>query len=481
MSTLSLDIWTGAYPSIADDIEIRVYTQADPLAVVTSLRHGPPHLADSWSFPGLERTNYLFRIFEMSGGTTIRQLGDDMNVVPGSTNGVAYRATEQIQADTTIGFVSGINIVIFDGTDGKEDWRGWDIATLDRIGLDSMRKDVDYTYDKATGTITLLQEGDVFGPLEWFNVDFATQITEVTESVPDSFPQFSTPQIITADYSVNSGTDFGGLLIIKPSGNYLEIAFPDIATVVAGKLITIEMAAAGVNKCAKLIFQAGQTLDWLLGARPDLYICPNESISIYKFIDTTGDDPVSMWRVYGDPGGNFKKVGEQVADDNIAGNVFNKVLFDGGILDNKQFARLYNDFILSLPGGQVVNYDDWTTGNNKYKYSLANSSNPANTGKFHVPDRRDLFERITDGTRLPGDWQDQMLLLHDHVTHGKGAFLQGVINWFLSITNNRYSQGGGSDKIGGKNGSPDTNMRTGDTGGAENRPANIAIRKYLLV
>jgi hypothetical protein len=473
---------------IATPIEIRVYAQSDPLAIVASERHDAPHPADSWSFPGLDRTNYLFRIFQMADMVTnmiIQQLGDDMNVVPGSNNGVAYKATEQIRVDTTPGFVSGVNTVTFDGTSGTEDWRGWDIATLDRIGADSMKRGLDYSYNKTTGTITLLQPGDLFIADEWFNVDFQIQISNSVQSVPASYPAFTIPKVIVANYNVNAGTDFGSLLIVRPAGNYLELMIPDIATVVAGKVLTIEMARAAVQKCAKLIFQAGQVLDWLLGNRSSLYICPQESISIYKFIDTSGGAPVSMWRVYGSPFGNFTRVGEQVVDDNIPANVFNKALLAGEDGDVLQYARFYNDYILQLPGAEVVNYDDWGTGNNKYKFSLANSSNPANAGKFKFANRSNIFERITDGARKPGDFQAQQLLQHKHIMMADGPIsAPGQPPLYLSTSDTgpyAHSWSGGGTAGFGALTAPDPNLRTGQTGGAENIPNNIAVRKYVMV
>jgi hypothetical protein len=342
-------------------------------------------------------------------------------------------------------------------------------------GEGDMKKGVDYSWNPSTGTLTLLTVGDLFGPNEWFNVDFATQISDVTDSIPVSVPIFSTPRIITADYAAVPG-DMGGLLILDPPDGYMEITLPDTAAIVAGRLLTIEMRrfAIGDNKCAKIKTLPGQSVDWYRGAMTELYICPNEFISFYKFIDPSG--PNTMWRVW-NPFGNWLRVGEQVWDDGI--DVVNKILMAGGPIDSQQYARLYNDYILNLPPTQVCNFDDWATGNNKYKFSLANSSNPANTGKFHIPDRRNLFDRMTDGTRLPGDFQDHQSLDHQHDT------LVGLIPG--------APNGAGPNKSGGKYGDPRTGQTdlvshpTNHTGGllsnfgSETRPMNIAGRKYLLV
>jgi hypothetical protein len=479
MSTVALNIYTSAYPTISNNIEIRVYKQSDPLAIVVSDNHPAPHGDDTWSFPGLERTNYLFRIFEMIGSSIIQELGNKMDVVPGAAQEVNFKATEQITADATTGFTSGVNTATFDGTSGTQDWRGWEVSTMDRMGTGPMKKGIDYSWNKVTGEFLLLNSGDVFAPDEWFNVDFQPQRITVTASVPVNVPLFLTPKKITANYTVSAGSDMGGLLIVDPAGNYLEITLPDIATVVAGKLLTIEMRRAAVNKTCKIKTQPSQIIDWLAGSRNDLYMCPQESIGIYKWIDPSG--PTSMWRVF-NPYGNFLKVGEQIYDDNSAANVFNKILMTGADGDVLQLARFYNDYVLQLPAPQVCNYDDWATGNNKYKFSLANSAVGANAGKFKIPDRRNIFFRNTDGTRLPAEWQDLTIGQHKHnngVVDDKPA--GNNENIFVYGQTNADLPGAAKGNVGNGPGFVLFQGFTSTVGGAENRPANIATRIYLLV
>lgn len=488
MSTVALEIWTGAYPTITDDITINVYEQEDPLAIIADATHpGPTHPADSWSFPGLNRVNLLFRIFQTSGGSIVRQLGADMNVVPGAFSNIATKATEQIQADSTTGFSSGVNQVVFDGTGGKEDWRGWEIATLTRMGGEGvMKKGVEYSWDINTGTLTLLKAGDLFAPGEWFNVEFEDQVSQVTSSVPSSTPVFSTPKVITANYTADAGSDFGSVLIIRPAGNYLEVTFPAIATVPANKRLKLEFDPGASQQCAKMIFQAGEVLSWLQGNRNNLYMCNQESIYIYPFIDT---DAVKRWRV-DCPFGNWLRVGEQIADDNVVANVFNKVLMDGGTLsgtstnglDVLQFARFYNDFVLNLPAAEVCNYDDWPTSTNIYLYSLANSANPANAGKFRIPNRLNMFERMTDGTRTPGNFQASQVPTHNHsngVADDKPAGDSNSV--FVWGTTTAGMPGAARGQVSNGSGGTTYQGLTSTTGGSDGRPANIAIRKYLYV
>lgn len=467
MSTVSLDIWTGAYPSITHDITIKVYAQSAPLAVVVAATHTPPHLADTWSFPGLDRTNYVFRIFETNAGVVIQQLGADMNVVPGSAGGVKIKTTAQIESDVTVGFTSGVKVFTFDGTGGSQDWRGWDIDTIDRIGLGPMKRGVEFSWVPSTGVFTLLGGSDLFAPNEWFNVQFAPQLTEGTDSVPATIPRFSTPKIITANYNIDAGADFGGLLLIRPAGNYLELTLPDIATVVAGKMLDVEMDWSATMKCAKLkIFSGGQTIAWLTGSRPDLYVLPSENFSIYKFTDPAG--PTDMWRIW-KPEGNFKTVGNSVWSDALPSDVYNQILFDGSALDIFQYARLFNDHVSNLDPSQKCNFDDWATGDNKKKFSLANGSG-INVNKFHIPDRRNMSDKNTDGTILPGVFQPAQV----------GAFN-------LTVTGIIMTKAGNSNQVvvmkninDGNLGTQAVNFGTINSG-LENRVAAAISRKYLLV
>lgn len=467
MSTVALTIYTSAYPSITNNIEIRVYKQTDTAAIVQSLNHVAPHLDDVWSFPGLDRTNYLFRIFEMSGSTIVQQLGNDMYVNPNSNGGVSFRATEQIEADVTTGFFSGVNSVAFDGSAGKEDWRGWDIASIERIGLGTMKRGVDYSYNMTTGVFTLLQPGDLFGHLEWYNVEFQANSTAVTDSVgvPLIFSSFL---IKTANYTIATG-DFGGVIICRPSGDYMELTLPAIATVPAGKQITIELGAQASQKCVKILTNGSDFIDWLLGNRNNLYLCNQESITLYKFIDPAG--PTPQWRVY-NPFGNFLQVGEQIPDDMDTSKIFNKAPMNGTALDALKYARLYNDYVLQLPTAQRVNYDDWSTGTNKYLYSLANSTFPTNAGKFLIPDWRNKFERVTDGTRIPGNFQLEAIGQH---FHDAGTETDPAQARFQRATSHNVRDWGGSPGVTGQTGSTDINA------GPENRPANVAINKYIRV
>jgi hypothetical protein len=129
-------------------------------------------------------------------------------------------------------------------------------------------------------------------------------------------------------------------------------------------------------------------------------------------------------------------------------------------------------------GGQLVNYDDWAIGNNKYFFSLANSSNPVNANKFFIPDRRNVVEKITDGTRLPGVFQDQQV----------GSFVLTVIGKVIKksgTSNSVVALGVPSSSVAGASPDPtygDYPINVGTiNAGNENRVKNVTVRKYCYV
>lgn len=465
MSVVTLQIYTGPFGTVTNNIRLEVAAESAPLAILAfQIDATAGHPLKTWVFTGMPAVNLVFRILEVDGGgITIRQIGGDMFVVPpaGLSGTVIAFASEQITAGVTTGFVAGLNSVTFDGTGGSEDWRGREIDTIIRNNI-VMQRGVDLSWDPTAGTLTLLKAGDVFGNLEWFNVSFQT-ITDGPVQPP--IPESITVKQITANYSLSAADDAGTTILIDPTTDYLEIQLPDISTVVSGTPYDFEFKCGTTIKCAKFLVTGTDKIDWLQGNRSDIKMLPGESFRIYKFTDTSGMSPVNFWRIK-NAVGNFMRVGEQVTDDNISSQVYNKILFDGPSLDTKQFARLFEDHVSQL-GGQLVNYDDWATGNNKYKFSLANSADPANAGKFMIPDRRNIFERNSDGTRVPGDLQAEMIGPHVHPEIVMTAVNNGGDNpvGFRDTLNDPHPSG----------------TNTGQNTGSENRPKNIAVRKYLLV
>lgn len=398
MPTLVLDAYSKAYPFITNRIRASVALETSPLApVATIIDSTAGHPIRIWHFPGLERNNYKFSLDEIDGSDLVVTNLALFDVVPSDIEGLLSRDDEQIQVGGTIGFTTGATSATFDGTAGAPDYRGWEIVPSELTGRGILvRDDLDYTWDKTTGVLTMLQAGDEFQFGNFWNIHF----NPIQSHVGGSYPTLRDFTIILVTSTSNiSNTSFGKKMIVEPEDPYIELTLPDIATVVEGRPLMVEVGGGSIST-VKFIF--GTPLNWLRGS---LYAMEGESFSLYKFVRSGTPE----WRV-ADACGNFINVGQQVDEDFTQVDVINKQLLDGSTKNKNQYARIYNELVLNLPLAQVVDYDDWATGNNKYLYSRANSADIGNADLFHFPDRRGLFER-NNNVGKAGDFQEESIMI----------------------------------------------------------------------
>lgn len=470
MPTRVLDAYSKAYPAIENRIRAAVYSESDPMAIVASIIDANAgHPERIWHFPGLPNDNYKFSLDEIDGDDNPINNLALFDVVPGNIDGLLTRKDEQIIVDTTPGFNAGENNFIFDGTDGKPDYRGWDIVPSELDGRGILKEGLDYSWDEETGTFVLLQSGDLFQSENYYNIHFEPAgTTSVPNSVPTVFDFSQRVVTATGNITVN---DFGNSIICEPGGEYIELTLPDIATVARGRVLSIEVtAAAGIASlsCVKIITNG--TVGFPLG----IYLNSGDSIQIYKL---RRDDDSTEWRLRYEPFG-LLQAGMSIGHDIIQTGTFNCHLFDGASESVFKYARIYNNYVLRLPASQRVNYDSWSTGNNKYLWSAANSANPANANKFHFPDRRNLFERNNDGSGKAGDFQTDWVnitALRTRVSIGNSFTGAPGSDWLAVAP--RFGRG-----LAGPNEyflplSADVGAGTG----SETRPKSTLINKYCLV
>lgn len=469
MPTAVLDAYSNGYPFIANRIRAAVSKESDPMAIVASIIDSTAgHPARIYHFPGLPRDNYRFTLDEIDGaGAVVNNLAL-FNVVPSTIEGFLVRADEQIKVGTTPGLTTATNEFIFDGTETapgsgiyKPDYRNWEIVVSECTGRGILVRDfVDFSWDKLTGTFTLLQAGDVFATGQWYNVHFEP----ITSPIGNSYPTVRDFKVNLIKVStVLDQSYFGDKLLVEPDSDYIEVTLPDINTVSEGRAMMVDVYG-DVMACVKFIPQGGTEIKFLRG---NLIAYTNESFSIYKFNRPLG---TPEWRV-SDAHGSFSLCGTVVGDDMIQADVFNKQLLDGTIGDIELHARIYEEVVLNLPLAQRVNYDEWGTGNNKYLYSLANSADPGNAGKFRFPDRRGLFERNNSAGKA-GDFADEAI----NITGLAVTINQG----------NSFLGNGGAGVVGRGSNSPNSwnapvIATAGSKTGLETMPKNYLINKYVLL
>lgn len=469
MATVTLDLMAPAFPAITNRIKASVATQASPLAIVAStIDTTAGHPARIYNFT-LPRNIYNFSLDEIDGsGAVVRNLSY-FAVVPSTISGMLSRDDEQIQVDVTSGLVSTTNTFTFDGTGGKPDYRGWVIVPSELTGRGILALGLDYSWDSANAIFTLLQAGDAFQPNTYWNIHFDPQ-NNTTGVAPSSTNDLDI-ELITADTTLTSA-DFGKKIICEPAGNNILVTLPDAATIPDGRVAYIECGGTGIRH-AKFVPQGADTIAFL---NRGLYCYSNESFSIYKFTRSVG---VYEFRVFNDSG-NFKTVGTIISADQIQSAIVNAQMLDGSAKDKYQYARIYEQIVLMLPGAQVVDYDLWSTGLNYTKFSFANSANPANADKFHFPDRRGLYERATSAGTKAGDY-----LANDNKSHGHRAYTDSATGPGGSPSG--FANGGNYPLTGAARGGTLRNTNGAGvpfieiSGGAEARPETIYTNKYVLI
>lgn len=401
MATVTPRIYTGAYPTITNDIKYALYAASDPLAEVDSQTFTAPHPARAISFPGLDRVNYILRVFEMSGGSPIRTIIDDFNFNPES-GGVSYRTPEIIVVDTTVGLVSGASSFTFDGTGGKPDWRGW-TPILQPPGFSPWLDGYDYNWDSVTGELTLLG-GFTFESGYRILAEFELVTTGAADGVPGG-RQFTEVLDITTDTTLTAA-DLGKKILINPATPYILITMPDIATAVQNRVTWFQTGLdSGTPFCVEI--EAVGATEWAFdkSGRTSMYMVAGETFECYKYDNA--------WQVQ-NAVGNFLSVGDQFPSDNTVR--VGAVLMAGQSGDVEQYARLYNDFVLQLDPSQVVAFADWAANPTKWSYSNGGSPN-----LFKFPDRRNLHERNTDSsTGIAGVYVPDAILDHQHITQSGG-------------------------------------------------------------
>lgn len=456
MATTVINAYTIAFPTITNRIEADIATQANPGAIIASQIFSPPHPTRIISFPGLARTNYTFTLNEIDGaGAILRQLAF-FDIVPGDLLNGIFRPEEQIRVGQTTGLIAGTRTFTFDGTGGKPDWRNWDISPEVYSGVGTLIRGTDYSWDIIAGTFNLLPAGLTFDSGQYYTVEFQPQSTGGVNPAPTVF-DFSL-RVITADTTLLAA-DFGTKILVEPSGNSLILTLPTLASCPAGRSLMLETQSIQAFKCVQIKTVGTDVIKWQFGG---LWMMMNESLYIYNFAISGR----SEWRVF-NLQGNFDSVGRLTSSD--LANVYNKVPLDGANLDKNQYGRLYNEVVLRLPVNQVVNYDNWS-GNQTF-YSLANSANPANLNKFHVPNRLGYVEKINVSPRIVGSYEPDAVGAHTHDYKERHA---------NSYTGDPTSAVAGSGAVNPQ----DFNKVTLDTGtgmSTETKVRNYSINKYILV
>lgn len=465
MPTVVFNAYSKPYPSITNRIRASIFLQSDPQALIAfEIDSTPGHPERVWSFPGLPRNNYGFVLDEIdSFDNPVNNLAY-FDAVPSEVEGELVRDDEEIVVDTTPGLVGGASVATFDGTGGSPNYIGWEIVVMVYGGTGFLSRGLDYSWDKTTGVFSLLQVGDQFQPQQIYNIHFNSISNPQGNSYP-TVTDFSIRLVqITSSILLD---DFANKIIVEPTSEYIELTLPSIVTVPQGRKLMVDVSVNS-DLCIKIIPFGSDTINFLRG---NIYLMPNESLSIYRY----NRDGVNEWRIT-DCDGNYKTVGQLVSNDSISTNVFNIKLLDGSIESADKYARIYNEIVLNLPLSQRVAYADWLTGTNRSFFSLVNGSN-----QFHFPDRRGMFER-NNNLGIAGTFIPESVGPHSHfiAKHIDPASVINIIDSTQTLVTRRDNGETNAYILSGQVSDADVGKTSLGTG-TENVPNNYLTNKYVYV
>lgn len=393
----------------SNTIKVALYKDSDPNVEAAAQYLQGPFTDGTFGFNNLDNVAYKAKRFEVANDDHSHILADYgvFFVFTPDNTGITYRnpvewtAGVDYMPDGTL-FPAGVSSF------ANTDWIGWNITSLTTFS--SSYPQSSFSFNPATGTLSLFREGDIFEQDVTYSVGF-----EIKINVPDGSTTsggsglFSGKKYITEDTTLAT-TDANKLILIKGTASAITVTLPPLNDTPELQPFHFQFPTGNI-RLARVPCAAGDTIDFGKGSRTIIRFYPTESFSIYKELDTETDpdNPVAVWRVF-NAVGNFLTVGETVSDEADANHVINKLSKNSTTYSATVYERIYEEFILKLPSSQVVPYSSWGSGENRYKFSLKD----AITGLFHVPDTSNMFERQSSGTRAPNTFEKNAMIDHKH-------------------------------------------------------------------
>lgn len=449
------------------------------------------------TFPAVLNVMYYYQLFESPDGSPSGTVLNYFDVQPNS-NTFATRDPLFITAGMAAGMAAGTN---FYGPDASLIGWNW-YPEIKKEG--SQEHGIDYikTIDGADTTVDdvnangfrMVPDGFLWDDQQEAVIHFLPQL--LASSTEVASPTIASTILVTNTVSLDSSAP-GNSFLIQGGAGYIQLNLPDIATVPDNVPIWFN-SCGGSHINAGLVCKVGQNLQWFNNQtnwsnnlpESSIYLAQCENLGIYAF---TFPDSSRRYLIF-TGGEGARSVGQIIYSYSIV--PLNTIFCNRQSISKASYARLWN-FANNLEAGILLPdaQKDATVTTNGVVYK-------SNLGKFTEVDANNFRlpslwtygflrakSRLGDGLSSAGkagDFYAQMVGLHDHVMHGKGAINDSAHSalpkWFLSILNGAFSASG-SNLFGRKQDTPDESLRTGDgTNGnaaGENLPSSTGI--YALI
>lgn len=144
------------WPTVTNDIRVSVYNPLDLNTPIASQQQNAPHIDQQFSFPGLPRQNFVYKILEtaINGVTVISQLGQ-ASFVP-ADDGIEYKKPVLIEvgvSDIPGSGSTAIASTIEQNYDGNPTSSSWAFTLMGTV-QEGATVEVDFEWDDGGGTQT---------------------------------------------------------------------------------------------------------------------------------------------------------------------------------------------------------------------------------------------------------------------------------------------------------------------------------------
>lgn len=423
-----------------------VYAASAPAVLVQKIQLPKPYTGDETNeFTGLDAVVYNFILWESVDDSAAGSiLMGPIKFEPQDSVGISLRANLDLIGDTTPGFVSGTPGYV----DPTNSLIGWPYTVFE-IG-DGPKLQIDVSYDANNNWS--LTDGELIQPGQRFVMIFQPKGAVSSTSAPSLI---SSSRLITDNQTLTNADVNKAILLQGAAASMIE-TLPALSSISDLTQHIVIYSAGGSHINASIRCVTGDMIQRSVLVNK-IVLGQGEKLELFKM--TFGGQ--SYWYVEGVLPGVDNVL--QLVESMYA-TEFNSHPFDGTTSLRATYERVWDKVQLI---GNLVSETNWLiTAGGKFVNKAFFTAGPT-SAEFRWPDLRvHGFRRASAG--IPGTYISYNVGTHDHVMHGKGLIIGPGGPYYMTSTgaaSTRYSFGGGSDQLGGKTGTPDATLRTGDNAG----------------
>lgn len=438
-----------AFNVVSTSDVILVVRESDaPLAEVFRQFYAAPHTQQNLTVDNLNPVMHIVQIWTTTDGITLLQLKGQCDIDASITNSFAFDFIQFIVG-------RGLETPNFDPVADQPQYVNPNIDGKTYVVFKPGQGPLDWTADINTITGGGFQfiNGQNFGSGEEYTVMVSNLVASTVVSSGKGYPSDIVP--IAGDTAFSS-LHFSKLLEVISANPLVGISISDLSIIPDGTVFGINThnytASIGFHQTTVLQLPSGKYVQVLGKQRNALYLGIGEEVTLIKkgaylrIVDWEGD---------------HRRLGERISTDGTPPQ--NSLPETGGWFAKSSFPRVFEWYINELDITELgTGTDDVVPdASNKTKWIIG-------VNKFWVPDRRNYFDRNTDGIRKSGDVQAEMVGPHTHKVKPPDS----------------NSQSGFGKTTTGSDGPESTGIAQYDTlanTGTENRPANTSTNVYRII